>query len=261
MSFFKTLQFINRHPLAKRHEARAYGNFFLWQFSQRMFPGFRKMSFVGDTCLIAKKGLEGATGNIYCGLHECEEMAFLLHFLRENDCFYDVGANIGSYTVLTAGHCNANVLSFEPIPQTFEILQRNIAINHIEKKVKALLVGVGSENGSTRFTDSLDSLNHVRSSMENELDDNFINVSVVSLDDICDSQNCPSLIKIDVEGFETEVLRGMKRILTNDILKAVIIELNGSGGRYGFDEDLVHLEFLQNGFLPFQYEPFERKLI
>ena len=45
---------------------------------------------------MARKGMTGASGNIYFGLHEFEEMGFLLHFLREEDLFIDIGAYIGS---------------------------------------------------------------------------------------------------------------------------------------------------------------------
>jgi hypothetical protein len=45
---------------------------------------------------------EKMSGNIYAGLHEFGDMAFVLHFLRAGDLFADVGANIGSYTVLAS---------------------------------------------------------------------------------------------------------------------------------------------------------------
>jgi hypothetical protein len=59
--------------------------------------------FVGDTRLLVARGMRGATGNVYVGLHEFEEMAFALHALRPSSRFIDVGANVGSYTVLAAG--------------------------------------------------------------------------------------------------------------------------------------------------------------
>lgn len=54
--------------------------------------------------------MTGATGNIYVGLHEFEDMAFLLHVLRRTDLFVDVGANIGSYTILAGGAAGAKLL-------------------------------------------------------------------------------------------------------------------------------------------------------
>lgn len=47
--------------------------------------------------------MTGATGNWYCGLQEYEDMSFVLHALRPGDLFVDVGANIGSYSILAAG--------------------------------------------------------------------------------------------------------------------------------------------------------------
>ena len=44
--------------------------------------------------------MHGVTGNVYCGLHDFAEMSFMLHLLRAGDLFADIGANVGSYTVL-----------------------------------------------------------------------------------------------------------------------------------------------------------------
>ena len=56
---------------------------------------------------------DGATGNLYVGLHEFEEMAFLLHFLRRGDLFADVDANVGSYTILAAVAVGTEAIAFE----------------------------------------------------------------------------------------------------------------------------------------------------
>ena len=68
-------------------------------------------------------------------------------------------------------------------------------------------------------------------------------------------------MKIDVEGFELEVLRGAKKLLAEDNLKAIIIELNGSGKRYGVSDNDIHEILISNNFFPYEYLPFERKLI
>jgi predicted RNA methylase len=70
--------------------------------------------------------MTGATQKIYCSLQEFEDMALLLHVLRPGDLFVDVGANVGSYTILAAGVCGANVISIEPVPSTFTHLADNI---------------------------------------------------------------------------------------------------------------------------------------
>ena len=68
-------------------------------------------------------------------------------------------------------------------------------------------------------------------------------------------------IKIDVEGFEMNVLKGSSDILENKNLKAVIIEINGSGRKYGVEDFEIH-DFLKKfAFIPFTYNPFKRELI
>ena len=70
----------------------------------------------------------------------------------------------------------------------------------------------------------------------------------------------PTLIKIDVEGFELEVLKGANKILEAKGLIAIIIELNGSGEKYGIKDIDVHNYLLEFGFQPVSYNPFNRKL-
>jgi hypothetical protein len=65
---------------------------------------------------------------------------------------------------------------------------------------------------------------------------------------------------MDVEGFERAVLAGAGRALADPALLGVIMELNGSGARYGFDEDALHRDLLTRGFETFRYRPFDRVL-
>ena len=97
----------------------------------------------GNSKLIISKGQTGATGNYYNGLHEFNDMMFILHFLRIDEIFYDIGANIGVYTILASAEIGAKTYSIEPIPDTFNNLASNIIINNIQEKVYQLNVGVG----------------------------------------------------------------------------------------------------------------------
>lgn len=254
------IKYLNNHPLSGRHKLKAYCRFLFWQISQLLFPHEAVVTFAGNTKLVAKKGMTGATGNIYTGLHEFEEMAFLLHFLREADLFADIGANIGSYSILASGYVHATTLAFEPIPTTYEILKKNIAINHLNKKVTAFNIALGGKEAIQKFTSSLDTVNHALASEEENGLPN-IAVKVTTFDSFVAEYGYPSLIKIDVEGYETEVLKGMSQTLRNNDLKSIIIELNGSGERYGFDENLIHEKLLSNNFLLYQYNPYKRELI
>jgi len=105
--------------------------------------------------------MTGATGNIYTGLHEFEEMSFVLHFLRKDDVMFDIGANIGSYTILAGAVVGAECFAFEPIPDTFGHLIDNVNINGIYEKVKCYNIGIADKNGILKFTSNLDTCNHV----------------------------------------------------------------------------------------------------
>jgi FkbM family methyltransferase len=212
----------------------------------------------GNSKLIISKGQTGATGNYYNGLHEFNDMLFMLHFLRIDEIFYDVGANIGVYTILASAEIGAKTYSIEPIPYTFNSLASNIIINNIQEKVIQLNVGVGDEEKVLFFTSNLDTVNHVVSSSDSEIAK--VSVKTILIDNISEKDK-PILMKIDVEGFETPAILGATNTLSNPKLKALIIELNGSGLRYGYDDTEIHKKLLNYGFKPYNYLPRQRELI
>jgi hypothetical protein len=59
--------------------------------------------WVGGTCLAVEKGMNAATMNFYCGLFESVDIILILHVLRPGDLFFDVGASVGTFTVLASG--------------------------------------------------------------------------------------------------------------------------------------------------------------
>ncbi|CAI8722954.1 Methyltransferase FkbM family [Methylococcus capsulatus] len=257
MALFNTLRFIVGHPLNANARRAALIRWLRWQLGSRLLPGEVVCPFVNDACLVVRPGMTGATGNVYVGLHEFEDMAFLLHYLRPEDLFVDVGANVGSYTVLAGGGIGAACLSIEPLPQAFAALRRNIAVNEMGGRVQALNLGLASQPGVLRFTSRLDTVNHVLSKEEDHAD--AVEVPVRTLDEVVGDAS-PALLKMDVEGYETEVLAGAQRVLANPALRALILELNGSGRRYGFDEDAIRRQLRDLGFIACSYHPFERAL-
>ncbi len=254
----KFFQFILGHPLNRANKWTALKRYFRWQIGSRLVPGDVLVPFVDKTFLRIRPGMTGATGNIYAGMHEFEDMAFVLHLLREHDLFIDVGANIGSYTILAGGAVGARCVSVEPIKSTFDLLEENINLNRLSGNVQALNMGIGKEKGVLRFTAGLDTVNHVVA--DSEQVESIVEVPIVTLNDLLEKQE-PLLIKIDVEGFETNVIAGADKVFSNSSLLAVIMELNGSGERYGFDEALLHEKMLSFGFKSYTYAPFERQLV
>ena len=108
-SLFNLALFISRHSLTRGHQLAAWLRFIRWQIGSRLLKHPLIIPWVGQTKLIIERGMVGATGNLYCGLHEIEDMEFVLHFLRSDDIFLDIGANVGTYTVLAAGVAGSSV--------------------------------------------------------------------------------------------------------------------------------------------------------
>ena len=258
MSLSHTLRFITNHPLNRHRKWRALFRFFKWQLVSRLAPGPSVFTFVNNSRLLMQQGLTGATGNYYTGLYEFEDMAFTLHMLRPDDLFVDVGANIGAYTILAGAVVGATTIAVEPIPAVFRHLQKNVALNGTSDRTDLHNVAAGRNNGTLRFTSAASTTNRVVSDELGTV--GVIEVPVRTLDEIIGERQ-PSLLKIDVEGYEAEVLGGAQQTLAKPSVMAVITELVGHGRRYGADEGALHEQFLALGFRPFAYQPFERKLL
>jgi FkbM family methyltransferase len=254
MKLIRILKYINKHPLNASNKPAATRRFIKWQLYNLFFPYTIIFPFTERARLIGKKGMTGAIGNLYCGLHEYEDMAFLLHFLRRDDTFADVGANVGSYSILAAAYVGSKTISIEPVPATFSFLKQNIAINQVEDRTTALNIGISSKAGILKFTKSFDTTNRV--ALPGETD--TIDVQMDKLDTVLEKRT-PGLMKIDVEGYETEVINGATQLLKDPGLKAIIMEL-GAGQRYGLDESSARNTLQENGFVICRYDPQKREL-
>ena len=244
------------HELIKDNKARAILRFAVWQLKSRMYRRDLIHSWIDGSKFYVKNGETGLTQNIYAGLHEFEDMGFLLHCLNDNDEFIDIGANSGSYSILAGAVCGARVLAIEPVGTTFQRLVNNFTLNGLDKVSKALNVGLGASSGTLVMTSGLDTTNQI---VLGETEFATVEVQVVTLDEVTRDMN-PTLIKMDVEGWETEVVRGGSKTLSNPSLLGIIIELNESGFRYGYRDSEIVSSLKDFGFLPFSYDPRNRIL-
>lgn len=257
MSLANTLNFILQHPLNREQKVSALLRFIRWQIGSRLVPGEVVYEWINGSKMIVRPGETGFTQSIYCGLHEFAEMAYLLHVLCPTDVFVDIGANVGAYTVLACAVKKAKGYCFEPVPSTFKRLMANIRINNLEERVTAFNLGVADKKEALFFTAGENCTNHVVKN--GEVSENVVRVEVVPLDIILKGAILTAL-KIDVEGYEPPVLLGAKKTLEGKALHSVIMELNGSGSRYGFDEDKILDKMQGFGFETYAYEPFARRL-
>lgn len=245
-SILPTLRFIAQHPLSSRRPLSAYWRYARWQIESRL-RGEVIFDWIEGSKLVACNGMTGATGNIYCGLHEFVDMAFLLHLLRPGDLFVDVGANVGSYTVLASAVCGARTIAIEPDPGTVQSLKRNVEANGIGDRVTVIEAALGASPGTVRFTVGQDTTNRV---VVADAGVETREVEVLTLDATLAKQ-APVLVKMDVEGYEPQVVAGAASVLKNNSLLAVIAETT---------DERMHSLLHASGFDPVTYEPFSRSL-
>lgn len=141
--------------------------------------------------------------------------------------FIDVGANIGLHS-LTASNSNSfiQILSFEPEPKNFLSFIKNIGLNEFEN-IKPFCLGLGN-NDTIVFININEGWNKGKHSIKVNFNDSKIKIKipVTQLDNF--SQNISSnqlIVKIDVEGFEKEVLEGAQKVLNQTENVVLIIEL------------------------------------
>lgn len=258
LAVFRALHRILNHPLGRRDRMGTLARILRWQLGSRLVKAPVAVSWIDGTRLLVSTGMHGATGNFYVGLMEFEDMAFVMHLLGNKDLFFDVGANVGVYSVLAASR-GSDVVAIEPIPSTYESLLDNIYINRFHELIEPRNIGVGGQAGALRFSTSMGPTDHVMEDAPEDREEG-VDVAVDTLDNIAGGCNEPTMIKVDVEGFEAEVLRGADGVLEKEALQAVLIELNGLGARYSFKDGDVHARLLKSGFKPVLYEPFTREL-
>jgi FkbM family methyltransferase len=148
----------------------------------------------------------------------------------------DVGANVGMYTVFAALARDARVFAFEPESENYALLNENIRLNRLGDRVLAICAGLSDRTGIERLYLSKVGAGASCHSLGAEVGFRlqpraaaFVQGSIaLRLDDlvIAGSLPTPEYIKIDVDGFEHGVIRGMEQTLRSGKVRSLIVELN-----------------------------------
>ncbi|PTM41760.1 FkbM family methyltransferase [Bosea sp. 124] len=253
----RQLRSIVQHPLNRNQRIRALHGWLRWQIGSRLGSGPKRVRLAGQTEMVVEPGMTGATGNIYYGLAEWEEMAFLLHALRPDDVFVDIGANVGVYTLLASGVAGASTVAAEPVRSSYDRLVRNIAHNGLQDRVLADRVGISSHRGVLRFTSTHDTTNRIVGADEQVADVEECPVDTV---DGWLKNVAPTLIKIDVEGHDREVMSGCHSILKSSNLRALIVETWFADDRTINALPSAAMILHSHGFKPYCYDPAARQI-
>ena len=210
---------------------------------RKVMENFRERSF---RPYIKKKNVEGVIFDFYVGnrvgrdwydLHCTDpvwvELRFIRdHLIQEGDVVLECGAHHGCTTAVLSHWVGdkGKVVAFEPVPKNCDIIRKQIELNNL-KNIVLENKAVGAAIGKTTITGS--------SNSQIVLSSEGIQVDLTCLDEY-DHLN-PSLLKIDVEGFEVEVLRGASKILSNRPKLAIEIHTQTLGHYNAAVEDVFNL--------------------
>ena len=185
---------------------------------------------------LGHKGLESSI--YYFGEYEAGTLYVLEQLLGEGDIFLDVGANIGFISIVVACFIGKGglVYAVEPHPLIFKELQENISLNQA-KNIVPLNVALGSGPCEAMLYDNLD-INWGSASLippKNRGTATGRPVKVTSIDELIQSGyiQTPDVVKIDVEDFELEVLKGSKNLLSSANAPALCVEFSTLHAVYG----------------------------
>tara|TARA_B100000989_G_C19457236_1_gene434607 strand:- start:62 stop:934 length:873 start_codon:yes stop_codon:yes gene_type:complete len=171
----------------------------------------------------------------------------------ENTIFWDIGANLGVFSIFCASHkAKTKVVAFECSPSAVLAISKNISLNNFENRISIFQLGLSNrKNRFLMLKEENDSLGDQFNSLGKNFD--FENQKINtpkhkykiysnSVYDILQNNvlEVPNYIKLDVGSFELEVLEGFGNFLKNSKIKSIVTEMKfGSKkvGQYTFDKD------------------------
>lgn len=172
----------------------------------------------------------GASNPDYAsGTNELPVQRALAQHLRAGDVFYDVGANVGFFTVLAARLVteSGHVYAFEPVPRNAALIRRNVRLNGLTN-VTVVEQAVARASGSGELRLARYAGGAALATVAPPPDTaGVITVTLTSLDDVIRraGYRAPRLVKIDVEGAEAEVLDGMSWTM-REIRPLIVCEID-----------------------------------
>jgi FkbM family methyltransferase len=246
----RTLRRIWTHPENRARRLRRSGAWVRWQLYERIVRRPVDARFYGPVRVRCHPHDPVASGVLYCGLPDPEEMRFLLAYLQAGDTFVDVGANIGLYSLLATSVPGVRSAAFEPSRLARDRLVENVELNDLSSAIDVEPTAIGESEGTVQLTRDLYAMNRVLTSGLSAVVGEYatVDVPMTTLDAWFTRwpDRRPSLVKVDVEGHEPEVLRGARRLLTEE-RPVLILEVN--------DVDALTHELRVVGYVPFTFRP------
>ncbi len=213
------------HPNNRSNRLRAVGRSLSWQVRKRSNPRPTVRTVYGSMHIWMDPRFGSVSNLVYFGdRFDVDEMDFMSRYLRPGDRFLDVGANIGTYSLLAASLIGAggSIDAVEAVPELTDGLRRNVALNQLDGIMRVHQVAVSDHDGELRFRADRD----VSSRIANTDDpDNAVTIVPCSQLDHLIPPGPIALMKIDVEGAEVSALRGFASHLASANPPVMLMEI------------------------------------
>lgn len=211
------LRAIWNHPSNRGRRFAAVGRAIRFQLGARIAGRRRVTTNIGDRSrLWVELGYKSSTLALYANPPN-PEMRVWQRTPLNSQLFIDVGANVGTYSIVAA-ELGAQVLAVEPDPEAFAQLQANIELNRYP--ITAIQAAASNMKGQTRITQGTDTLNRIAHDSESG-----IFVRAVTVDELLGDRYAAGM-KVDVEGFERLVLEGAQQALQEHRIGLIQLEWN-----------------------------------
>jgi FkbM family methyltransferase len=179
----------------------------------------------------------------YFGTYEEGTLDFIISRLKPGDIFFDIGANIGLMSIVAAKSVGekGKVYAFEANPETEKILRSNVELNHIDNII-CINKAVGNSNGRINIYDNWEVNRGGSTLIKPSNEARSFEVELISIDSHDAYAQLPvRMVKIDVEGFEMDVLKGMEKMLTRQNAPDLIVECSaGRNNNYESVNEIFH---------------------
>jgi FkbM family methyltransferase len=261
MILFKQLETILNHPLNHRKKIHTFIKVVWWKINQVFFRIPAVIEMTKGAKLVCYPTSSYGSFVVYANFPEFEEMDFIKNIVSDGHTVIDVGANIGSISILSASQGKTvKVYAFEPTEKLIPYLQENININQFQNQIIIHQHAISNKNGTLKFVlESESEINHIHSG--NNKEKNLVTVKSSTLDKIARDSKIKhvDLLKVDVEGAELLVFKGAKKLFKEKRIETIVFELNKNINNFGYSaKDLISL-LKNNNFFVFKFE--NQKLI
>jgi FkbM family methyltransferase len=200
--------------------------------SERLAPTYR-LETPGGPIFFACPSRSAARMPMSFFHHEPETARWIDSYFDQGECMWDVGANIGHFSLYAARSRRARIVAFEPSAQTFGVLYQNVALNGLGALISAYCIALSDRTELSSFFlqnatagEAMHALG-TPETLKGSFTPQFVQTTIsTTVDDFIRlfQAPAPDHIKIDVDGSEDRIIAGAERALKR--IKTVLVELD-----------------------------------